>query len=63
MRKLNTLKLESVSKEKYEGDYENAVLEQWKTCVDMANNNTEKRSSANSIFITINAFIYFRHET
>lgn len=39
------------------------VLEQWKTCVEMANSNAEKRSNANSIFITINtallAFIPF----
>lgn len=30
------------------------LLEQWKTCVEMANSNAEKRNNANSIFITIN---------
>ena len=55
MRNLKTLKLESVKKENYHGDYESTVLEQWKTCVDMANNNTEKRSNSNNIYITINA--------
>ena len=30
------------------------VVEQWKTCVEMANSNSEKRSNTNSIFITIN---------
>ena len=37
------MKLESESRKKYEGDYNAAVLEQWKTCVDMANANTEKQ--------------------
>lgn len=39
------------------------VLEQWKTCVEIANSNTEKRGNSNSVFITINtallAFIPF----
>ena len=52
---VKTLKLESVKKENYSGDYDGTVLEQWKTCVDMANNNTEKRSNSNNIYITINA--------
>ena len=49
------MKLESVKKENYNGDYDGTVLDQWKTCVDMANNNTEKRSDSNNIYITINA--------
>lgn len=47
--------LESVKKEEYGDDYASAVLEQWKTCVEQANNNTEKRNNANGLFITINA--------
>ena len=47
------MKLESGCKENF-ADYSNIVLEQWKTYVEMANSNTEKRASANNIFITIN---------
>lgn len=47
--------LESVPREDYEGDYDAVMLEQWKTCVEMANSNTEKRTNSNNIFITINA--------
>lgn len=47
--------LESVSKEVYGDNYDAVVLEQWKTCVEMANSNTEKRTNSNNIFITINA--------
>lgn len=47
--------LESVSKEDYGNTYDSVVLEQWKTCVEMANSNTEKRTNSNNIFITINA--------
>lgn len=47
--------LESISKEEYGETYNSVVLEQWKTCVEMANSNTEKRTNSNNIFITINA--------
>lgn len=47
--------LESVSREDYGENYNAVVLEQWKTCVEMANSNTEKRTNSNNIFITINA--------
>ena len=47
--------LESVSREDYGENYNAVVLEQWKTCVEMANSNTEKRANSNNIFITINA--------
>ena len=47
--------VESVSKEEYGETYASVVLEQWKTCVEMANSNTEKRTNSNNIFITINA--------
>lgn len=49
------MELESVSREEYGGEYDSVVLEQWKTCVEMANSNTEKRTNSNNIFITINA--------
>lgn len=49
------MKLDSISKKKYGQDYDATVLEQWKTCVEMANSNTEKRTNSNNIFITINA--------
>ncbi len=47
--------LELISKEEYGESYDSVVLEQWKTCVEMANSNTEKRTNSNNIFITINA--------
>lgn len=50
--------LESISKEEYGEDYNSVVLEQWKTCVEMANNNTEKRVDSNNIFTTINAALF-----
>ena len=49
------MQLESVSRENYGANYDSVVLEQWKTCVEMANSNTEKRTNSNNIFITINA--------
>ena len=49
------MKLNSVSSKNYKGQYDTTVLEQWKTCVEMANSNTEKRTNSNNIFITINA--------
>ncbi len=51
------MRLKSKGFSEYRGDYNSAVLEQWKTCVEMANSNTEKRNTANSIFITINSAI------
>lgn len=47
--------LDLKSKEEYGETYDAVVLEQWKTCVEMANSNTEKRTNSNNIFITINA--------
>ncbi len=49
------MNLESLTKEEYGDDYNSAVLEQWKTCVEMANNNAEKRISSNNVFITLNS--------
>lgn len=48
----------SVEKRLFGGDYESAVIEQWKTCVDAASSITEKRNTANSIFITINTALF-----
>lgn len=48
------IKLESCPKEQFGDDYYGMVLEQWKTCVDYANANSEKRSNMNSLYITIN---------
>ncbi len=49
------MELESISRGQYGEGYDTVVLEQWKTCVEMANSNTEKRTNSNNIFITINA--------
>jgi len=49
------MELESVTREDYGEEYDAVVLEQWKTCVEMANSNTEKRTNSNNVFITINA--------
>lgn len=49
--------LYSTDKTKYGDAYDLVVLEQWKTCVEMANCNSEKRNNSNNIFITINVAI------
>lgn len=49
------MKLRSARRKKFGKQYDSIVLEQWKTCVEMANSNTEKRTNSNNIFITINA--------
>lgn len=48
----------SMKSDVYSGDYNTAVLEQWKTCVEMANSTTEKRNNSNSIFITVNSALF-----
>lgn len=50
--------LESCERKTYGEGYDDAVLEQWKTCVEMANSNTEKRNNANGLFITLNAALF-----
>lgn len=50
--------LESITREEYGNEYDASVLEQWKTCVEMANSNTEKRNNSNNIFITINSALF-----
>ena len=49
------MELKSVPREEFSEQYDSTVLEQWKTCVEMANSNTEKRTNSNNIFISINA--------
>lgn len=49
--------LYSTDKTTYGEKYKPTVLEQWKTCVEMANCNSEKRNNSNNIFITINVAI------
>lgn len=49
--------LYSIDKIKFGDAYESVVLEQWKTCVEMANYNSEKRNNSNNIFMTINVAI------
>lgn len=49
--------LYSIDKSKYGETYDLDILEQWKTCVEMANCNSEKRNNSNNIFITINVAI------
>lgn len=50
--------LESIKKEEYGDGYNAAVMEQWKTCVEQANSNTEKRNNSNGLFITINTGLF-----
>lgn len=45
------------STDKIEKEEKQILLEQWKTCVEMANSNSEKRNNSNNIFITINVAI------
>lgn len=52
------MKLESINRNKYKGDYEATILEQWKTCVEAANGVTEKRNNSNNIYITINTALF-----
>ena len=56
--KRDNVSLESVDRDMYSGDYEATILEQWKTCVETANGITEKRNTANSIFITVNTALF-----
>ena len=51
------MQLKSKRVSRCRGNYDAAILEQWKTCVEMANANTEKRNTANNVFITINSAI------
>ncbi len=48
------MKLYSKPKKVFGEQYETLLLEQWKTCVEMANCNSDKRISTNNVYITIN---------
>lgn len=50
--------LESMDRGSFSGDYDTAIVEQWKTCVESANGISEKRNTANSIFITVNTALF-----
>ncbi len=50
--------LQVIEKDSFRGNYEATVIEQWKTCVETANGITEKRNTANSIFITVNTALF-----
>jgi hypothetical protein len=52
------MKLYSKSKKVLGKQYETLLLEQWKTCVEMANCNSEKRITTNNVYITINTAIF-----
>lgn len=52
------MKLDSIKKSEYSGDYESTILEQWKICVDAAHKVSERRNNTNNIFITINAALF-----
>ncbi len=47
--------LESCKRAQFKDDYNIIILEQWKTCVEMANCNSEKRNTMNTLYITINS--------
>lgn len=52
------MKLFSGKRENFGEAYDSLILEQWKTCVEMANSNTEKRTNSNNLFITINSALF-----
>ena len=49
------IKLINSSKEYYGDDYNNNILEQWKTCVEMADKISERRNNSNNFFLTLNS--------
>ena len=52
------MQLKNLVHEEYGEKYYDHLLEQWKTCVEMANSNSEKRISTNNVFISINAALF-----
>lgn len=52
-----TVEIENLKSEEYGEQYKEHLLEQWKTCVEMANSNSERRISTNNVYITVNAAI------
>lgn len=57
VKSTNEHDLKMMEKCSYPSDYEASIIEQWKTCVDAANGVSEKRNTANSIFITVNTAV------
>ncbi|SJZ83034.1 RipA family octameric membrane protein [Garciella nitratireducens] len=51
------MEIENLKSEEYGEQYKEHLLEQWKTCVEMANCNSERRISTNNVYITVNAAI------
>lgn len=51
------IELFNIAKDKYGEEYENHTLEQWKTCVEMADNISERRVNSNNFFLTLNSVI------
>jgi len=51
------VEIENLKSEEYGEQYKDHLLEQWKTCVEMANCNSERRISTNNVYITVNAAI------
>ena len=48
------MELKKLDRSEYAGDYDSAVLAQWKSCVDAANAVSDKRNTSNSVYITLN---------
>jgi len=51
------LNLVNIKKDEYGDQFNDHILEQWKTCAEMANCNSERRINSNNIYIAINAAI------
>lgn len=51
------MELENMKREEYGEQYNEHLLEQWKSCVEMANCNSERRISTNNVYISISAAI------
>ena len=51
------MNLINIDKVEYGGQFNEHILEQWKTCTEMANYNSERRINSNNIYIAINAAI------
>lgn len=51
------MNLVNIKKDEYGDQFNDHILEQWKTCAEMANCNSERRINSNNIYIAINAAI------
>lgn len=52
------MELFNFNQETYGNEFNNHILEQWKTSVEMANAISERRTSTNNFFITLNSIIF-----